>query len=152
MCIRDRAETGRDHLAEDGSSEDEHRESGDRSGGMPDDAGEPNTDDGDQAGGHRTEDEGLKGTGMAECDLDVLARQDALAKLEADDIAHQGPVSYTHLDVYKRQGHTRGGADRENQPLLTAPDFCRVDVYKRQTLIITVKAAWPTANGAVPGA
>jgi hypothetical protein len=35
--------------------------------------------------GHR--DEGLKRTGMAERDLDVLTGEDALADLEADDMA-----------------------------------------------------------------
>ena len=101
------AQTGRDHLAEDGSSEDEHRQSGDRPGGVADDAGEPDTDDGDQAGGHGTEDEGLRGTGMAQRDLDVLAGEDALAELEADDIAHQGQR--------EDKGGRSGGLGRQHQ-------------------------------------
>ena len=102
------AQTGREHLAEDGSPEDEHRQCADRPGRVPDDAGEPDADDGDQAGGHGAEDKGLKGTGMAECDLDVLAGQDALAELEADDIAHQGQ--------WEDKGGRSGGLGRQHQP------------------------------------
>ena len=50
------------------------------------------------------------------------------------------PVSYTHLDVYKRQGHSRGpaparplqGGSRDTLRWGTPVSYTHLDVYKRQ--------------------
>ena len=48
-----------------------------------------------------------------------------------------GPVSYTHLDVYKRQAYTTYGTSRANaykilEDSLNPVSYTHLDVYKRQ--------------------
>ena len=77
--------------------------------------------------------------------LSLLRRQGRVA---APSIRCALPVSYTHLDVYKRQLHDHGGAEQfghhraaaergpsgraGRHPQRAGP--CRGDVYKRQNL------------------
>ncbi len=57
--------------------------------GVSNEAAETDTDDGDEADRHGTEDDRLEHAGMAEGHLEVLAGEDPLADLEGDEIGDQ---------------------------------------------------------------
>ena len=46
--------------------------------------------------------------------LDALLAQDPMSRVACEVAATTGPVSYTHLDVYKRQGQQCGGHERQH--------------------------------------
>ena len=55
-----------------------------------------------------------------------------------DALTVDGAVSYTHLDVYKRQLHLRFRADLRVHLVEERPvSYTHLDVYKRQDLIPT---------------
>ena len=51
------------------------------------------------------------------------------------------PVSYTHLDVYKRQRHNQATRDilrqSKNRTIRTPVSYTHLDVYKRQELSVS---------------
>ena len=59
-----------------------------------------------------------------------------IALLQSDDLRVLEPVSYTHLDVYKRQGRRRSVLARLGKPARQAGgdtvSYTHLDVYKRQ--------------------
>ena len=80
-------EAGGKELAECDPSDDDHYQRGGRSCGVSDDAAEADTDDGNEAHRHGTEDDGLQYAGVPEGHLEMLAGEDPLTELEADEIA-----------------------------------------------------------------
>ena len=69
------AQAGRKELADGEPSDDDQRQRGGRSGGVPDEAAETDTDDGDEAHGHGAEEHGPKHAGMAEGHLRRACRR-----------------------------------------------------------------------------
>ena len=73
-------------LAECDPSDDDDGHRGGRPCGVSDDAAETDTEDGDEADCHSTEDDRPQHAGVAEGHLEVLAGEDPLADLEGDEI------------------------------------------------------------------
>jgi hypothetical protein len=81
---------GREELADGESPDDDQGQDGGRCRGVPDEAADTDADDGDEADRDGSEEHSLKHAGMSDGHRSVLACEDPLAKLEADDIAQQG--------------------------------------------------------------
>ena len=80
---------GRKELADGESADDDQRQDGGRSRGVPDEAADTDTDDGDEAHRDCSEEHGLEHAGMADGHGGVLAGEYPLAEFKSRRVAEQ---------------------------------------------------------------
>ena len=83
----------------------------------------------------------VAGTSITSCDSSTKKVEDAAVKVDQASEDLTDAVSYTHLDVYKRQGES--DANTLGKELVVISDvipvsYTHLDVYKRQTYFYVI--------------